>query len=308
MRAKRTWTVVVAGLAVAGLIGSACGGDGERSGGAVTAPVAGKPPDGRAGEGGGPGAAPGFEAPEADPGGLAPVPAAVPRIGSRIVKTGSLSLRVQRGVVQDRFQEATLVAGRYGGFVASSQTGQGKHRSGSLVIRVPADRFEQALGDLKRLGRIESQSISGQDVTGQFVDLQARLRNWQAQETVLLRLMAKADTIEDSIVVQRQLQEVQLAIEELRGQLRVLDDQTAFATVTLSMAEVGFVPVRSKTDGLSFGRGWQLAVDGFVAVFAAVLVGLGYLIPLGLIALAVLAGMLGYRRLRHPRPVDTPAT
>jgi hypothetical protein len=49
-------------------------------------------------------------------------------------------------------------------------------------------------------------------------------------------------------------------------------------------------------------------VDGFVAVFAAVLVGLGYLIPLGLIALAVLAGMLGYRRMRHPRPVDTPAT
>jgi hypothetical protein len=307
MKAKRTWTVVVAGLAVAGLIGAACGGDGERSGGAAP-DVAGELPDGRTGEGGGPGAAPGFEPPDAGPGGLGAVPAAVPRIGPRIVKTGSLSLRVQRGVFQDRFQQATLVAGRYGGFVASSQTGQGKHRSGSLVIRVPADRFEQALGDLKRLGRIESQSISGQDVTGQVVDLEARLRNWQAQETVLLRLMAKADTIEDSIVVQRQLQEVQLAIEELRGQLRVLDDQTAFATVTLSMAEVGFVPARSKTDGLSFGRGWQLAVDGFVAVFAAVLVGLGYLIPLGLIALAVLAGMLGYRRLRRPQPADTPAT
>jgi hypothetical protein len=239
---------------------------------------------------------------------LVAVPASVPRIGPRIVKTGNLSLRVQRGVFQDRFQQATLVAGRYGGFVASSQTGEGKHRSGGLVIRVPAERFEQALGDLKRLGRIESQSISGQDVTGEFVDLQARLRNWQAQETVLLRLMAKANTIEDSIVVQRQLQEVQLAIEEIRGQLRVLDDQTAFATVTLSMAEVGFVPARSKADGLSFGRGWELALDGFVAVLAAVLVGLGYLIPLGLVALALLAGMLGYRRLRRPQPVDTPAT
>ncbi len=307
MKANRTVMGMVAVLAVAGLIGAACGGEGD-SAGQARAPVGRELPDGNGGAGGASEPAPGFQVPETDQGGLGAVAASVPRIGPRIVKTASVSLRVQRGVFQDRFQQATLVAGRYGGFVASSQTGQGKHRSGSLVIRVPADRFEQALGDLKRLGRIESQSISGQDVTGQVVDLQARLRNWQAQETVLLRLMARANSIEDSIVVQRQLQEVQLAVEEIRGQLRVLDDQTAYATVTISMSEVGFVPPRPTSEGLSFGRGWQLALDGFVAVLAAVLVALGYLIPLALIGLAILAGMLGYRRWRGATPADTPVT
>lgn len=301
MKTKRTVMGVVALLAVAGMIGTACGGDGDSTGGAGMAA-----PD-RTG-GGAPGADPQFGAPDADSGGTVAVSYAVPRLGARIVKTASLSLRVQRGVFDDRFQQATLVAARYGGFVASSQSGRGKRRSGSLVIRVPADRFEQALGDLKRLGRIESQSISGQDVTEQFVDLQARLRNWQAQEAVLLRLMARANTIEESIVVQRQLQEVQLAVEEIRGQLRVLDDQTAFATVTLSMSEVGFVPPRSKDEGLSLGRAWQLALDGFVGVFAAVLVGLGYLVPLALIALAILVGTLAYRRRRGPSPAEPSVT
>jgi hypothetical protein len=119
--------------------------------------------------------------------------------------------------------------------------------------------FEAALGELRRLGKIVSQSISGQDVTGQVVDLQARLRNWEAQEAVLLQLMAKATSIEDSIVVQRQLQDVQLAIEEIKGQLRALQGQTDFSTISLSLSEAGFVPPRRKSS-LSFGRAWELAV------------------------------------------------
>jgi hypothetical protein len=224
--------------------------------------------------------------------------AALPELSAKVIKTAQVSLTVRPGTFQDRFQQATMVAGSHGGFVASSGTFEGKLRSGSLVLRVPAEDFETVLGELRRLGRVRSQSISGQDVTGRVVDLQARLRNWQAQEAVLLRLMAKATSIEDSIVVQRQLQDVQLQIEEIKGQLRAVEDQTAFSTISLTLSEAGFVPPTEEPKGLSFGRAWRLATHGFVAVFAAVLVGLGYIVPILILGAALGGSVIVFRRLR----------
>jgi hypothetical protein len=221
-----------------------------------------------------------------------------------VIKTARLSLTVRPGTFQERFQQATAIAGGHGGFVASSGTSEGKLRSGSLVLRVPARDFETAMGEIRRLGRVRSQSISGEDVTGRIVDLQARLRNWQAQEAVLLRLMAKATSIEDSIVVQRQLQEVQLQIEQIKGQLGALEDQTEFSTISVSLSEAGFVPPKEEPKGLSFGRAWELATRGFVAVLAAVLVGLGYIVPILMLGAALAASVLAYRRLRR---VPTPS-
>ncbi|HYX80417.1 MAG TPA: DUF4349 domain-containing protein, partial [Actinomycetota bacterium] len=117
------------------------------------------------------------------------------RIGLRIVKTADLSILVKAGGFNDAFQGASLVAERYGGYVESSSSAGVKHRSGDLLIRVPSDSFEQAIADLVRLGQVQSRSISGRDVTSQFVDLQARLTTWEAQETALLRLMRRANTV-----------------------------------------------------------------------------------------------------------------
>jgi len=106
----------------------------------------------------------------------------VPVLQPKVVKNADLSLRVKAGTFADVFQQATLVAGRHGGYVASSQTNGSRLHSGSVVIRVPAEQFDAALADLRGLGRVESEHVSGDDVTAQFVDLQARLKNWQAQE------------------------------------------------------------------------------------------------------------------------------
>jgi hypothetical protein len=222
-------------------------------------------------------------APDTGAQGKAP-PLGLPGLAQHVVKTANLTLRLRDGTFEQRFQEATLVAARYGGFVSSSDSTTGKHRSGTIVLRVPADQFESALGAIKALGTVSEERISGQDVTAQYVDLQARLRNWQAQEAVLLDLMSKATSIEDSIRVQNQLQDIQLTIEELKGQLRVLDDQAAFSTITVGMSEVGFVAPTPKPHS-SLSKAWHDAVDGFVAVIAAVVVGLGYLVPLAILAL-----------------------
>jgi hypothetical protein len=230
----------------------------------------------------------------------------LPAIGPRIIKDATLSLDVKKGSFDQRFQQATQIAGRHGGFVASSQTSEARRHSGTIVIRVPADQFEAALGELRGLGKVRAQGVSGNDVTAQFVDLQARLRNWEAQETVLLKLLAKSKTIDDSIKVQRTLQDVQLAIEEIRGQLRVLGDQTDYSTITLSMTEIGPI-LEPPGKRPSIVRAWHKALDGFVAVIAAVVVGIGYLLPVVLMGLAVFAGWWGFRRYRArpARPVPT---
>jgi hypothetical protein len=294
-------TSSVAFLVVAGLIGAACSAGNKATGGAAAA--GGTPaPNARFGPFAGSdsavaGRAVAAPAPAVESGGTTGLDTGLPAIGPKIIKDATISLDVKKGSFDARFQQATQIAGRHGGFVSTSQTSEARRRSGTIVIRVPADQFEATLGELKGLGRLRNQSVSGSDVTAQFVDLQARLRNWETQESVLLKLLAKSRTIDDSIKVQRALQDVQLAIEEIRGQLRVLTDQTDFSTITLSMSEAGPI-VQPPKKQPSLLRAWHDALDGFLSVIAAVVVGIGYLLPVALIGLVVFMGWWGFRRSR----------
>jgi Domain of unknown function (DUF4349) len=221
------------------------------------------------------------------------------QIGPSIVKTAEISLLVKAGGFNEAFQSATVIAARYGGYVESSSSAGVKHRSGDLLIRVPSDRFDQAMTDLRRLGQVESQSLSGQDVTSQFVDLEARLRTWEAQESALIKLMGRANSVEATLRIQRELQDVQFRIEEIKGQLRVLQNQTDLATIQVHLREPGTAfQIRHRPVGEqrpSLVEAWSKAVDGFLGVLYATVVGLGYLVPVTLLILLV---VLGYRRVR----------
>lgn len=222
-------------------------------------------------------------------------PAPVPTIGPRVIKTADLTVSVDKGSFSDRFDSASLIASKYHGFVVDSQTEGTQAKAGSLVIRVPSASFDQAMSELRGLGEIEQQSVNGTDVTDQFVDLAARLRSWEAQHRVLLRLMDRANSIEETMRVQNEIQRVQFEIEAIKGQLRVLRDQTSLATISLSMHEAGVVAPQGDPSKPSLAQAWNAAVAGFLGVVYAVIVGLGYLIPLGAIGLVV---WLAYRRVK----------
>jgi hypothetical protein len=237
----------------------------------------------------------------------------VPEVGPRVIKTAAITLRLKVGTFEHAMQSATVVAAGHGGFVASSRSSGDKLLSGTVVVRVPADQFEAALNELRALGTVVGEELSGQDVTAQFVDLDARLRNWEAQETVLLGLMQKATTIDDSIKVQRSLEDVQLAIEQLRGQIRMLGDQADFSTITVTLSEVApaVVPVPPpKPKPATFARAWNRAVHGLAVVGAGVVVAFGYGLPLVLFVLVPIGiAWVAYRRIRDrsSRPVSTNA-
>lgn len=219
-------------------------------------------------------------------------------MGPQIVKTAQLTVVVKKVGFDSSFQQASLVASKYAGFIDSSSTQGRDARSARLQIRVPARNFERALQELRALGTVEGESVSGQDVTADYVDLQARIRTWEAQETVLLKLMSQASTVADTLRVQRELQDVQLNIERLKGQLRVLNDQTENSTIALTLHEQSVVPKKQTKAAPwlpSFGEAWRDTVRGFLGVAFSVVIGLGYLIPITLLALIA---WLGYRRIR----------
>jgi len=205
---------------------------------------------------------------------------------SLIVKTARLSVVVEHDTFAERFQDAMDVATANQGYVqTSSSRGDG---FGSLVIRVPSSRFEETVRELKELGiRVDGETVSGEDVTAQHVDLQARLRIARARRAVLFRLMDRATTIEQTLRVQNALDDVQLRIEEIQGALNVLDSRVSEATIRVQIRETGVEPLERDVRNPSIPGAFDRAIAGFFVVIAGTVVGLGYLIPALVIGLGV---------------------
>ena len=132
-------------------------------------------------------------------------------------------------------------------------------------------------------------------MTQEFVDLEARLRTWESQEAVLLDLMGEASSVEATLRIQRSSGTCSSGSSGYGGQLRVLEDRTALASIHLSMVEVGapVVPHQRPSARPRLGEAWEKAVDGFLGVAYATVVRLGYLVP---VAALGLAAWFGYRR------------
>jgi hypothetical protein len=220
---------------------------------------------------------------------------------TRIIKTASLIVEVKPKRFSQTYQEAMQIVEKYNGFVARSETSRsgGRLVRGKFIIRIPADKFEEALAELKQIGKLEKIEIKGSDISEEYVDLESRLRNWRAQEAVLLSLMQKAKTVSESIAVQESLSRVQLEIEQITGRLRYLDNQTSYATINLSLAEPQAIV--TKGDKYGFKKAFSLAIKAFANTVNGLVILCGYVLPLILIGVPAL---IFYRKFIR-KPVET---
>jgi hypothetical protein len=204
---------------------------------------------------------------------------------SKVIKTADLSIVVPADSFDARFHDATEVAEELGGFVESSNEGV---RSGRLIMRIPARSFNEARSELKALALanegVKREVIDGLDVTAEFVDLKARLEILQARKDALVELLNEATTLEAILRLNNVVDDVLTRIEELKGQIRLINDQTSKATVSLSMREEG-VSVTPVVEKPSLGSALSHGIAGFLSVLYAIVVGLGYLIPVAVIAI-----------------------
>ncbi len=217
---------------------------------------------------------------------------------SKIIRDGSMSIQLEKDGFSAGFAAVTRIAQNNGGFVLSSQI-RGQRR-GTLVLRIPAKRFDDAMLALRDVGVVQAQSVSGRDVTAQYIDLTARLLNAIGQRTVLRNLMAQATTIRETITVQNRLSQVELQIEQIQGQLNFIQDQVAEATVHVELHEKDAAQVQSSNavENPSLGSAWDRSIQGFLNVVSAVMIGLGYLIPIAVLALIIWLITVAVRRRR----------
>ena len=238
-----------------------------------------------------------------DRGGSAPVPGS-----PRIVRSADVQVKVGKGGFTAAFDRVASVAAANGGFVSSSTTATvDDARSGTLTVRVPADRFDSVRLALGELGEIESQSIRGEDVSGQLVDYEARLRSLQAQEESLLGLVGRATAVGEVLQVQSTLFSVRQQIEQLKAQKANLEQSVSLATLQVSLFEPGAAGVvRPVDDEPSLARSFEEAVDGMISGVGGLIVVVGYLIPIAVLGLVVwVAGRLVRRR---PAPPAVPVS
>lgn len=253
---------------------------------------------------------------EASPEAKAALKAASAPAQRKIIYTASIVV-----VVKD-LEEAIpriegLVAAHKDAFIARSEiTGDvGSRRNAIYTLRVPVDALQSARDVLLSLGSVERNALDSQDVTEEFVDVQARLKNFKEQEDKLSELLKekrKEEKLEDIIKVSDRIAEVRRDVERVQGRLNYLSNMTALATINLTLREIkDYKPPTARTfwDKITgrFGESWQALVD-FCQEFVLVLVGLVPWLPVLIPAGFVLAwGVRRYRRRAraHPAPPVT---
>jgi predicted small lipoprotein YifL len=155
-----------------------------------------------------------------------------------IVRTGSLTIKVD-AVLDTRDKIAVLATGLGGYVVGTNIFGDGVDARGSITIRVPGDKFEEALTEIRKLAvKINSENTGSQDVTEEYVDLQARLTNAQATEKQYLDLLQKATTVEETLKVYDALSHVRQDIETLQGRIQYLERTTSMSDISIYMEPV----------------------------------------------------------------------
>jgi hypothetical protein len=178
---------------------------------------------------------------------------AVQVLDRKIVRNATLDVEVDDVPATVRSVESSAIAA--GGFVSSSNVyvetppdpepaaeGQPQptpapdRQRANVQVRVPSESYTAVMSDLRALGDVQSESSTTSEVTEQYTDLEARLRNLQATEQQYLDLLGKAEAIPDIITVQDRLNSVRLEIEQVQGQLKLLDDLTDLATIDVNIA------------------------------------------------------------------------
>lgn len=165
-----------------------------------------------------------------------------------IIKTGNMSVVVPD--VRKAVDTVSEYAVQKGGFVVESNVEKtGLVLYGSVTVRIPVASFDKGVEDMKSLGEVTSQNMSGQDVTEEYIDLDAQIKNLRATENQFLEIMKKAQDIEDILAVQKELTWVRGEIDRIDGRMKYLEKSADLSTLTVYLStDPNQLPVLDESD------------------------------------------------------------
>jgi len=215
-----------------------------------------------------------------------------------VIKTAELSVRVRD--VDSAFTRAVQLTEGSGGYVQSStRSGEGGDSAG-LTLRVPPDQFLPLIASLGSLGAEESKSISGQDVTEEYYDLDAELANKTQVRGRLLQLLDRAAKVSDAIQVEEQLERVGGDINRIKGRMKYLTTMVGLSTINLGIHSEARPRAEEFINWGFVGHGFVVAARALVRSLFFILQALVVVIPLAAIAGAAAWGIRAVIRRRFP--------
>ena len=226
--------------------------------------------------------------PESPP---APQASAVPTAASppgvvdpvrKLVKNGALTLRVV--ALTDTSERIRSKATELGGFISNSRFDVNSQQTESATVeaKVPCDKLDQFMRDLESFGKVLSKSESAEDVTDQFVDMEARRSNLQREEERLLVILKSAGGLKDLLAVEQELARVRGELEQIQGKLKHLNYQVDYSTVAVTLTTTGQGSTVAFWDlSGTVGNAWMLLKVSLRLVLQAGIYFV-FLLPLGL--------------------------
>lgn len=225
----------------------------------------------------------------------------------RIEEVGTIDLTIGGTQFETTLTQLTAFATADGGFVFSTHVHMGSKKigtfsTGSIVLQVPERRFAALVDQVRHVGHATSVMTSADDVTGQYVDLQARISALRVSRSQYLKIMTRTNSINGILAVQSQLNSIQSQIEQLQGQLNLLNSETTYSTLSVTLTQSGAThaaPTKSRT---GFDKAWHDSITGFISGFEWLLRIAGPLLfALILLGVLVTLGRLGWRASQRRR-------
>lgn len=221
--------------------------------------------------------------------------------GPPVIRQAQLAITVASGSFDSKLASVRSLVEAEQGYIAGtdaqSNPVDSQIRTGVINFMVPAANFDATIDLLTKVGKVQDEHITGTDVSAQYVDLNARLANAEAQRDAMLALLTRATSINDIINVQNQIGQITGQIEQLKGQIKYLDQNTAFSSIAVTLTEAGAPVQQTQSDSWGFATALSDAAHNFVTTVNYVVTGLGAIGPF-----LVLLG-LGYLLWRRRRQV-----
>ncbi|MEX0978670.1 MAG: DUF4349 domain-containing protein [Pirellulales bacterium] len=236
--------------------------------------------------------------------GVASTPAG---LNHKIVYTAEIELAVEDfSTVSDR---VIALVGRFDSYVADSNVAgrTGDSRRGSWKIRVPVARFEEFVGAAKGLGELIRAGTSSRDVSEEYYDVDARIRNKAKEEERLLKLLEeRPGKLEDVIAIERELSRVREELERMQGRMRVLTDLTTLTTVDISIIEIrDYQPPEAPNLSIRVRRTFEDSLSALESAGEGLLVAAVATVPwLPVLAIGLCPAYFVVRRARRQRNAD----
>lgn len=227
----------------------------------------------------------------------------------KIIRNAKLSIEIDSPA--DGQRKIASIAEARGGFVVTSESKQQGRRASdaspyevvTIEARIPAAQFDAVVNEIRAIGsRVTEEKITGQDVTEEYIDLEARVRTQKALEGQFLEIMKQARNVSDALEVQSQLATVRTEIERIEGRRRFLENQASLSTITVTLQPPAPLIAATQSSFLrdikeAFGDGFDVATSLVLGLIRLVIV----LIPLTLFVFLPIGLVLRFLYRRQKR-------